>query len=159
MIRFIAVIAISRSRRLTENKLRPIQTMKPQSFPPTKKVAEFLRIDLTQAALVRALVKREIKMRELPEDKFPKTVAWVRSCYNQPSCREIRLQALNEAIDGFGVETIGDVNNYPPVIHAEYVNTGDTYSPTVVRDNATGRYILTTWGDFMERNERKLGII
>jgi hypothetical protein len=37
--------------------------------------------------------------------------------------REIRLEALNDLIGGFGVEVVGDCNCYPPNIKAEYINT------------------------------------
>jgi hypothetical protein len=64
------------------------------------------------------------------------------------------LKLLNETIGGYGVEVVGDCNCYPPAIKAEYINTGDTYSATILRVNATGTYRLTTWGDFVEHGCR-----
>jgi hypothetical protein len=123
--------------------------MKSQSFPPAKKVADFLNIPIEKARLVRGLVKRTIYALDHP-DLFPETHEWINSCYNMPSSQDMRMEAINEAMGGYGVESIGDFDIFPPRVHLEYVNTGDTYSATVVR-RSNGRYVLSTWGDEYER--------
>ena len=122
--------------------------------PSIKSLVSSLGITEDKAKLVRSIIKGETKLRDLPPEHFPSTNAWIDSCHNIPSNREIRLEALNETIGGFGVEVVGDCNCYPPNIKAEYINTGDTYSATILRVNATGTYRLTTWGDFVEHGSR-----
>ena len=126
--------------------------------PSIKSLVSSLGITEDKAKLVRSIIKGETKLRDLPPEHFPSTNAWIDSCHNIPPNREIRLEALNELIGGYGVEAIGDCNCYPPNIKAEYINTGDTYSATILRVNATGTYRLTTWGDFVEHGSHYPGI-
>jgi hypothetical protein len=59
------------------------------------------------------------------------------------------MTALNEILDGFGDEAITDRNGIPV---AEYVNMGDTYTTTLVRKIDTGTIMITSFGDYAERN-------
>jgi hypothetical protein len=71
------------------------------------------------------------------------------------------LDAVNEAIGGHGIEAIeGDyqVDRYYYNIVALYVNTGDTYNPTLLYETENERFLVTTFGDWVERNERKYDI-
>ena len=77
-----------------------------------------------------------------------------------------RLEAINKLLGTHGTEAIrGDwQNGYWCDIVAVYCNTGDTYSLTVIQVRGESRYdysrfIISTMGDFVERNSRKLGII
>lgn len=58
------------------------------------------------------------------------------------------MECINETIGGHGVEALGD--NMEPA--ALYVNTGDTYSPTLLYSYNSDTIRLTTWGDFAESN-------
>lgn len=63
------------------------------------------------------------------------------------------MKAINGLLDGHGVEAIrGDyhVDNYHFDIVATYVNMGDTYVGTVLYETETGRFLLTTYGDWVE---------
>lgn len=73
---------------------------------------------------------------------------------------EKALEEVDKLINGHGVEAIeGDyVDSYHQNIVATYVNMGDTYNTTVLYETATGRFFITTWGDWVERNERKYNI-
>lgn len=53
------------------------------------------------------------------------------------------------AIAGFGVECAGGGNGFPAVL---YVNTGDTYDPTILYTVRSGAFRLTTLGDWAEYN-------
>jgi predicted PolB exonuclease-like 3'-5' exonuclease len=65
-------------------------------------------------------------------------------------------------LHGYGTEAIrGDwQNGYWCDIVAVYVNTGDTYNTTViqVRTNYGSRFVVSNYGDFIEKNEKRLGI-
>lgn len=77
-----------------------------------------------------------------------------------------RLEAINKLLGTHGTEAIrGDwQNGYWCDIVAVYCNTGDTYALTVIQVRGESRYcssrfIVSTLGDFVERNEKRLGII
>lgn len=70
------------------------------------------------------------------------------ACYFRPSLQSVKLEAINDLMEGCGVEYIPDGSNkQSPAI--EYVNVGDTYSATIMRTR--GRYVVGCWGDIVER--------
>lgn len=79
----------------------------------------------------------------------------------------LRMEEINKILGGFGVEAIRGEwkNGYWCDIVATYVNRGDTYSTTVlhVRGESQfddrGRFIVSSWGDFVERNGERYGIM
>ncbi len=104
------------------------------------------------AQLVRDIIHGKVSLEE--NEQFPQTAKWFLQCHNPPKSQELKMSALNELLGCYGVEAIGDFNNYPPVCHFEYLNTGDTYSATIIRFPG-GRYVVSSWGDEVERLERK----
>jgi hypothetical protein len=75
---------------------------------------------------------------------------------------EAAMEFANDAIHGYGVEAIrGDyhVDNFHFDIVATYVNTGDTYNPTIIYETENERFLLTDWGTWVEKNEKKYRII
>lgn len=76
-----------------------------------------------------------------------------------------RLEAIDGLLGTYGTEAIrGDwQNGYWCDIVAAYCNTGDTYALTVlqVRGDFAGcrsRFIISSMGDFVERNQEKYQI-
>lgn len=72
-----------------------------------------------------------------------------------------QLDRLNTALDGFGIEAIEGAeerSNYYGNIVALYVNMGDTYDTTLLYDVPHRRFIQTSWGDWVERNQERYGI-
>lgn len=65
------------------------------------------------------------------------------------------LGVANKVLGNFGVETIYRKRDGAPVL--AYSNTGDTYELTIVYDFTTGRFRATSWGDWVERYERRGG--
>ena len=94
-----------------------------------------------------------------PDEDLPKeTQIWINRCYGRPSWPEIALDAINHIVGGYGTEAIETeswVGNYCGHIRACYVNMGDTYDATIVYDNATHEWQLTSWGDYVEELEQK----
>lgn len=88
---------------------------------------------------------------------FPSVQKWLAQCHNEPARPELIMEAINELTGGHGVEAIRGryVSRYYQDIQAVYVNQGDTYDSTILLDNETGRYMLTSWGDWYERNEKR----
>ena len=72
---------------------------------------------------------------------------------------EKRLEECNRLLECFGVEAITGEwqNGYWCNILAVYVNTGDTYATTIMYHREKG-YMVTSWGDYVERNAEKEGI-
>ena len=70
------------------------------------------------------------------------------ACYYRPSLQSVKLEAINDLMDAYGVEFIAaGSNKRSPSI--EYVNVGETYLDTVLWTR--GRYIVGCWGDIVER--------
>lgn len=127
----------------------------PYTCPPAAKIADWMDCTLETAKQARALMRGGLKVTGNPA--FPQTNAWIDSCYHEPRRIERILSALNELLECHGVETF---NSRKSRMHAcaEYLNTGDTYSPTILFRHDTGTFRLTTWGDFFERNDSRLGL-
>jgi len=64
------------------------------------------------------------------------------------------LEKVDKIINAHGIEAIR--GEYGIVAH--YVNTGDTYNATLLHDVNKNKLYLTTWGDWVEKNNRKYGI-
>ncbi len=78
---------------------------------------------------------------------------------------EDRLEEINKLLGGYGTEAIRGEwqNGYWCDIVACYVNFGDTYNTTVVQvrgdwSGASSRFIISSWGDWVEQNEERYAI-
>ena len=102
---------------------------------------------------------RGIITGEINPEVFYSVELWLKSCHNRPSDPELQMCALDEVLGGFGVEPIttgGYLDHYHQNIQAVYVNMGDTYDLTILFDNKTQKFVLTSWGDWVERHEKRL---
>lgn len=81
------------------------------------------------------------------DNPVPRTTKWIDGCYNEPNQVELILEAINEITDGHGVEYIKKNGK----IAIEYVNMGDTYTPTIVFNRETWTFRCCCWGDIVER--------
>ena len=71
--------------------------------------------------------------------------ARIAECWNMPAWHDIRLTCLNALDPGlFGVESVQSTTGE----YADYINTGDTYAPTVIFWR--GKYRVQSIGDFIE---------
>ena len=120
-------------------------------------------INYTQAFVLRTLVKGELEIEdtEFMRALFPKTFDWIDSCYHNPlyyNCHtdEINLEALNEILEGYGIESIRKgsswVSHYWQDTRFLYVNMGDTYAPTILYDTRKDKYIVSDFGTVVETN-------
>lgn len=95
-----------------------------------------------------AAMRRIGKMKRTELDATEAGAARNAECYHSPTTTDVRMHALNVAARTHGVEhlqsTRGEV--------AYYLNTGDTYAPTIIRWHGT--YRVQAWGDFVETQER-----
>ena len=82
---------------------------------------------------------------------------WVAQCYNMPRHQELIEHAINQEIEGFGVEAIeaeGEWDRYYGPIVALYINMGDTYATTLLYDVERDSWYITSCGDWVETAER-----
>lgn len=93
-----------------------------------------------------------IEGKRSPED-FASVQRWIAQCYHPPRKAELKLEAINEVLEGHGVEALRGrhVDNFHYDVQACYVNMGDTYAPTVLLDHEELRWHFTSWGDWIER--------
>jgi hypothetical protein len=127
--------------------------MKPTGFkaPSVKALADALRITSEQAQTVRGLIRGEIRTKDVA--RFPKANAYFQKCRHEPDRLTRILECLDEVLEMHGVETLGECRAYGPP--AEYLNAGDTYTATLLFDRIAWNFKLTTFGDWLERNENK----
>lgn len=68
------------------------------------------------------------------------------------------LDLANEIMGGFGVESIRD-NEWDRDYYADigllYVNMGDTYETTLIYDTRKDKWIVSSWGDIVERHPKR----
>lgn len=119
---------------------------------PSLKSLRTINPDLTAKVgnQIRSLLKRDITIDDLPKDAFPNTRAWIKSCHNWPTNREIAMAAANEGLEGHGVEVGGWDGTWPIF---EYINMGDTYTATLVKYN--NAFYVESVGDRVEKLERR----
>lgn len=80
---------------------------------------------------------------------IPNTIKWVKSCYNIPALNEIRIEAINEVLECYGVEYCESISGD----YLSYCEAGDTYICTVCYYK--GRFIVSSWGDIVEKGNFK----
>jgi hypothetical protein len=72
------------------------------------------------------------------------------------STSRLMLERLNHYLEGHGIEYIRSTKDDQHGAHgAYYVNMGDTYVPTFVLDLDRNRVWATSWGDWVETQERQ----
>jgi len=77
---------------------------------------------------------------------FPKTEAWVRSCFHSQFSYDVIMKMFDELTGGYGVEYIpcGETKSRKRL---DYVNHGDTYRNTILRFSGSSRFYIGNWGD------------
>jgi len=109
------------------------------SGPSASKLREWLKLSPEDAKLLKAAI---------------------RDAHDHDSV-DTALKLANVLMHGYGVESIEggyQVDRYYYNIVALYVNTGDSYNNTLLYETERERFLLTTMGDWVERNERRYHI-
>lgn len=75
---------------------------------------------------------------------------------------ESAMMEIDKILETHGVEAIRggeyDQGGFWGDVVAIYANMGDSYVSTILYDVNGRKFMLTSYGDFVERNERKYGI-
>jgi hypothetical protein len=96
-----------------------------------------------------AEAKRIISMDYAELRKLPAAQSRIGECFNPPSKYDVRMHCLNAIEPGLhGLEAMACVTGE----YADYLNTGDTYAPTLIYWR--GNYRVQSVGDFIETMER-----
>lgn len=120
----------------------------------SQKIASHLSISLRKAAIVLSVIRGQLDPLSYPKH-FPATDQWARQCYHPLPAKDAKLSALNELLGLYGVECIrGEVwDRYYHDNVAEYLNTGESYTATLVLDHQAGKWLLTSYGGYVEAME------
>ena len=114
-----------------------------------EELVEYYQGDRHAAKMVLDLIHRNRHPRDFEEYR-----KLTRGMYHHPTWVEAVLMLADSWDEGsFGVESIETEHGE---LKALYLNTGDTYSPTILWDESSGHFYLTTWGDWLEDTERKM---
>ena len=89
--------------------------------------------------------KAILMMKRSELELLPAGSERIRECYHAPATSDVRLHCLNALLGTYGVEAFQTAKGW-----CEYLNTGETYTPTIVRFN--GNYRIASWGDIAERH-------
>ncbi len=117
-----------------------------RNFHSIKVLLERLEyIDKEQAKQIRDVVKHADE--DFLISTYDSCEQLDRDCHSNPGLAYLEATALNEILEGHGIECIRPDNEEPQY---EYINTGDSYCNTLIRDNSTGRWFVASWGDIVE---------
>jgi hypothetical protein len=78
----------------------------------------------------------------------PVTPEQIEEIYQRWKAGKLFLHRVNTLIEGFGTEAIMKNDGTTAAI---YVNLGETYATTIVRDCKADVYRIESWGDYAER--------
>lgn len=83
---------------------------------------------------------------------YSDVVNCIEQCYHKPNEIELIMCALNQVLEGHGTEAIrGEwLDNYHCDVIAMYVNMGDTYTNTIIRDLVKNMWIVSSYDDFVD---------
>lgn len=159
-----------------------------KKFYSLETLAKRLKISQLQAQQIVWVCKNQYAISSKPEelfalgrhgtigdyvsfcDKYKSVQEWARQCLNPPRLVERQMCALNEILNGYGVESINESDGYirrRSFLHDYdrhfwrdtvllYVNQGDTYAPTLAYDVREDRFIITSWSDWYDQNMREV---
>ena len=93
---------------------------------------------------------RELLVGDVHPDNYKSVQDLVSRCWYAPTYSHMLLTAINEIIEGHGIERIRpkDEDRHPSY---DYINMGDGYSATILL-RSDGRLIVGCWGDIVEQH-------
>ena len=91
---------------------------------------------------------RQLITEDVHPDNYESVQNLASGCWHGPTYSHRLLTAINEVIEGHGIERIRprDEDRHPSY---EYINMGDTYATTILL-RSDGRLIVGCWGDIVE---------
>ena len=119
------------------------------SVPSVKTLKARLGINEEQAAKIRWLMRQD-SMDEIRE-VYP-------DLPERGRVADLAMEAINVVLETYGVESLRDAN-YWDRYYCDYVaifaNTGESYDPTILYDRDNGRFVVTSYADWVEAQEKR----
>ncbi len=112
-------------------------------YPSIKKLKEVFGEHAKEA--------REILECKRSTKSYADVKKWMDQCFNIPPWPERAMCALNQIAEAHGVEALWCEKDYYFPSY-EYLNTGDAYTPTVIRNTGTHTFRVMCVADLIERN-------
>lgn len=93
---------------------------------------------------------RQLIAEDVHPDNYESVQNLASRCWHGPTYSHMLLTAINEIIEGHGIEQIipKDEDRHPSY---DYINMGDTYNATILL-RSDGRLIVASWGDIVEQH-------
>jgi hypothetical protein len=114
------------STRFVTNPRRKNPAFKsPHGGPSIKRMMDFLNMSKADAQMLKAKMDAGDTVRSI-------------------------LSAADRIIGGYGVDSIPGVGGA-----LSYVDMGDAYHDTLIFDRKTNRFVVSSWGDIVERQPRR----
>lgn len=125
--------AVARERKRPDYRWNP-SFKSPHAGPSAQRMADALDISLPVAMMLK------VKMK------------------TGSSSVENILKVADDLLDGHGVEYIESLTDTMRSREGlSYVNMGDTYDTTLIYDHGKGRFVVSSWGDIVERDAKRFG--
>ena len=113
--------------------------------PSIATLTRTFQIDRPTAILVRKVIKGQVDPCSVSTAANQRRL----QAYHPHAKYVLKLEALNQILGLYGVEYVPKGSNQRSP-GFEYLNTGDSYAPTIVRFDGGG-YRISSWGDIVER--------
>jgi hypothetical protein len=137
-------------------------------LPSVNTIQQGLNVDRKKALEIRRILelntpddKAKILYKMEQKGAYPEAWKQLVGWHGNPRLHDIKMFILDELIGGFGVEAIRGSRNWDSFycdICGEYVNLGDTYDCTLLYDTVKRKYLITSWGDWVELRTEEYGI-
>lgn len=116
------------------------------NYPSIKTLQTIPDVSRETAINIRAVLK-SASVNAITETSDA-ALAYVRQCYHAPPIHMVKMYAIDELLNTYGVEGFTEHG-----VSVDYCNTGDSYAATICRVVRKGRatYRVTSWGDIVER--------
>ena len=138
-------------RHASKNNIDTCYYQARRNTPGIKAMVDYLGIDRAVAVKLKKVLTGETDL--LTIDSAAKR-HW--EAHNPHEPVTLALEAVNELLGGYGVEYVESTEDTMHEAQGiEYINFGDTYSPTLMYDHRDGIWRLGTFGDCVEMEEKR----
>lgn len=95
---------------------------------------------------VKFIITNKILSKNFNPYAWEDCVKWMDKCFNTPKEDELRLCALNQILEGYGIESFEGEwqNGYWCNVVCSYVNMGDSYIYTIILHRDKGFFVDCT---------------
>jgi hypothetical protein len=108
-----------------------------------------------QATLEQIETVNYILNGTLDPEEFTSVQVWVSQCFNKPNSDELKMCAINQVLEGYGIEAVRTTkwkNGFWCDVLCTYINMGDSYIPTIIHHRKLG-YMVASIGYVIEKNK------